>query len=490
MNNFIKALTINANATETLNGQYASTTTASSVLDLYGTVGALRNAEQERILKLFDKAVAEDKFLAAKILFYARDIREGAGERLVFRILLNHAANEYPEMVIPNIPFIGYYGRFDDLYYLMGTKCEDQMWSYMKKQFEQDVENMKVNKPVSLLAKWIKTPDASSDKTRALGILTSKKLGYPNVKVFKSYLKPLRKYLNIVEIAVSANSFETIAYERVPSNAMIKYRDLFLKKDEDRFNKYLEDVKSGAKKINSSTLYPYEFIRKIFFNKNDETMELQWKSLPNYVEDGDNVLVMADVSGSMTCCNYLPLSSSIGLAIYFAERAKGAFHNKFMTFSANPVLDSIAGNSLRDKVHNLNNADWGMDTNLGKAMEVILNSAIESKAKKEEIPKALIVISDMEINCANRGNKLFYDIYRKEFEEAGYEIPNIIFWNVNSLSDVFHATCDIKGVQLVSGHSASAFKNVLACLNQTPVEAMLSVLLSDRYANITVDGID
>lgn len=481
---FVKTLEMETSITETENGQYASMTTGNHVLDLYGTVGALRNADPERVIRLFDAAVSEDKILAAKILFYCRDIREGAGERSVFRTLLNHAANNYPEMIIPNIPLIGFYGRFDDLYYLIGTKCEDEMWRYMSKQFAQDLCNMNEKRPVSLLAKWIKTPDASSEKTRALGILTSQKLGYHNVREFKSHLKPLRKYLNIVEIAVSANSFDTIAYDKVPSNAMMKYRELFMKKDSDRFSNYIEEVKAGNKKINASTIYPYDLIKKVFCGTDDEVVEMQWNNLPNYVEDGSNILVMADVSGSMTCCNGLPLASSIGLAIYFAERAKGIFHNKFMTFSAAPRLESVIGNHLHDKVGHLRCADWGYNTDLAAAMRVILDAAIKSNAKQEEIPKALVIISDMEIDCCS--NRLFYDACKKEYDRAGYELPNIVFWNVNSRSDVFHATCDIKGVQLVSGHSASAFKNVINCLNKTPVEAMLEVLLSDRYEPVTV----
>lgn len=482
---FLKSLEINTAGTYTQNGQYAINTSTNYLLDLYGTIGALRKAEDDRKTKLFDRAVSEDKLLAAKILFHSRDIREGIGERETFRVLLKHAADRYPEMVIPNIPLIGYYGRFDDMYCLIGTKCEAEMWKAMGAQLEKDLANMKAGKPVSLLAKWIKTPDASSEKTRALGILTSQKLGYLNVAAFKKDLKPLRKYLKIVEIDVSANSFETIAYDQVPSNAMMKYRNLFLKKDEARFNQYLEDVKSGNKKINSGTLYPYDFILKIFRAEYDETLELQWKNLPNYVEDGSNVLVMADTSGSMTCCNRMPIASALGLAIYFAERAKGVFHNKFMTFSMRPSLQTIAGANLRDKVFNMEDAHWDMDTNIMAAMRVILKAAKDSNATQEEIPKALVIISDMEFNyCAK--DTLFYDVCKAEYEAAGYKLPNIIFWNVNSMNDIFHATCDTPGVQLLSGHSVSSFKQLLTCIDKTPVEAMMEVLLSERYEPITV----
>ena len=472
--------------TITENGAQCLETSMNHLVDLFGTIGALRNSNVDRIYKLFDLAVAEDKTLAAKIIFYARDIREGLGERNTFRVLLTYAANRYPEMIIPNIPFVGFYGRYDDLYSLIGTKCEDEMWTYMKSQFDKDLENMKANKPCSLLAKWIKTPDASSQNTRKMGIMTSQKLGYKNVAEFKKNLKALRKYLDIVEIKVAANNIDTIVYSKVPSNAMMKYRLLFTKKDADRFNQYLEDVKSGKSEIKTGTLYPYDIILKEFKGEDNDVLEVMWNNLPNYIEDGSNILVMADVSGSMTCCNGLPMASSVGLAMYFAERAKGPFHNKFMTFSHRPDLVEIVGATLSDKVRNVRNSDWGMNTDLDAAFRVILDTATKYNTPAEELPKALVIISDMQIDYCTDIETTFYDKWNKKFAEAGYTIPNIVFWNVNSESNTFHADANKRGVQLLSGHSATTFKTLINNLNSSPLETMMSVLLSERYESIKV----
>ena len=203
-NNFVNQLKKATSFTYTENGAVCLSTSGTGLVDFFSTIGALRNASHNRKYELFDRAMSENKELAAKILFYGRDIREGLGERETFRDLLTYAADRNKEIVVPNIPVIGFYGRFDDLYCLVGTACENEMWAYMKTQFEKDLDNMKNGKSVSLLAKWIKTPDASSKRTRQMGIMTSQKLGYKNVAEFKKDLKALRKYLDIVEIKVSA----------------------------------------------------------------------------------------------------------------------------------------------------------------------------------------------------------------------------------------------------------------------------------------------
>ena len=484
-NSFVENLERNTSFTYTENGAICLDSTSNGLLDLFSTIGAIRQSDDNRKKALFDRAVAEDKELAAKILFYGRDVREGLGERQTFRTLLAYAADKYPEIVVPNIPYIGEYGRYDDLYALIDTKCENKMWSYMQKQFVEDCRNMAEGKSVSLLAKWIKTPDASSKTTRALGIRTAVGMGFgKNIPSYKRQLKALRKYIDVVEIKVSANDFSAISYEKVPSNAMTKYRRLFGTKDADRFAKYLEDVASGKKTINASTLFPYDIVEKILYgHENNKVLEAQWNALPNYVEDGTNVLVMADVSGSMYG---RPMASAIGLAMYFAERAKGPFHNKFMTFSHDPKLESIVGADLESKVRNLHDADWGYNTDLDAAFEVILNTAVKSHTPAEELPRALVIVSDMQIDGCVDATDTFYNTWKAKFESAGYEIPNVIFWNVNSMSNTFHADANIVGVQLLSGHATSTFKTLLDNLDKTAVEAMMSVLLSDRYAPIKV----
>jgi hypothetical protein len=463
----------------------ALNTTSNALLDLFGTIGSLREADDNRIKTLFAEAYNQDPLFATKILFYARDIREGLGERKTFRTLLVYAAEHHPEAIRPNLDLIGVFGRWDDLYSLIGTRLEEDMWAAMKKQFEEDLKNLNDGNAISLLAKWIKTADASSPATRKLGILTAQKLGYP-VYNFKRIVRSMRKHIDIVEAKMSAGKWDEIKYSSVPSRAMSLYRKAFIKHDKDGFEKYLSSVEKGEAKINASTLYPYDIVENYmgYGRKEDRTLEAQWKALPNYVKEGTNALVMADTSGSM---NGRPMATSVGLAIYFAERNTGEYHNMFMTFSERPSIIQVKGETLYQKVRNTMNAPWGMNTNLEAAFERVLEIAVRAHVPQEEMPKAIIVISDMEIdNCGNR-QWSFYDNMADRFAKAGYVIPNIIFWNVNSRHDVFHADKNRKGVQLASGQSVTVFKHVLENLGYNPVEAMEKVINSERYSCITVE---
>lgn len=484
--NFAEALSNESKTTYTENGQKALNTTSDSCLDLFGSIGSLRSRNDSEVERLFAEAYKEDKLLATKILFYARDIREGCGERKTFRTILKYLANYHPEAIIPNLDLIGVYGRYDDLYCLIGTPVENEMWDAMKKQFEEDIENLKHGNAVSLLAKWIKTPDASSKKTRALGIQTALKLGY-SVYKFKRLLRNLRQRIDIVERHMSAGEWDKIKYSEVPSRAMTIYRKAFAKHDPERYSEFVNKALTGEEKINSSTLYPYDIVEKILYkNEDSRTLEAQWRQLPNYVEEGTNAIVMADVSGSMYG---RPMATSIGLAIYFAERNKGAYHNLFMTFSERPDICTVKGDTLNQKIIFLGRANWGMNTDLEAGFRKVLDIAIHNHVAPEDMVKSIIVVSDMEIDHAAYGssrNWLFYDQMKLMYKDHGYEIPNLVFWNVDSRNDVFHADAKRKGVQLCSGQSITTFKQLMGCIGMTPMEMMLKVINSERYEAITV----
>ena len=473
--------------TRTENGAVALNTTSDARLDLFGTIGALRDADENRITTLFSEAYAQDKLFATKIAFYARDIRCGLGERKTFRTIIRYMAENHPEALRPNLDLIGVFGRYDDLYELIGTPLEDDMWKTMKNQFEEDLKNLNEGKAISLLAKWIKTADASSTETRKLGILTAQKLGYP-VYNFKRIVRSMRKQIGVVESLMSAGKWTEIKYPEVPSRAMMIYRRAFAKHDPDGFSEFIHKADKGEVKINASTLYPYDIVEKILYRKeNNKVLEAQWKALPDYIEQGTNALIMADVSSSMSWNGGRPLATSIGLAIYFAERNVGAYHNLFMTFSSNPRIVTLKGETLHQKIVNTAKADWGGSTNLKAAFEKVLDVAEKNNVSQEEMPKAIVVISDMEIDYCGDKNWSFYDKMEKKFRKAGYVIPNVIFWNVNSRHDVFHADATRKGVQLASGQSVTVFKQVLQNLGYNPIEAMENTISSERYNCITVD---
>lgn len=485
--NFSEALTNESRKTYTENGAQAYNSTSNALLDLFGTIGALRNRRWSEVETLVEEAYNADPLFATKIIFYARDIREGCGERDVFRKIIHYLAIKHPETILPNIHLISEYGRWDDLYCLIGTPVEDKMWEVMMLQWNEDIVDYLNKKPISLLAKWIKTPDGSSKETRRLGCITAHKLEYNRISDFKKMLRNLRRWIEVTEVKMTANEWADINYSKVSSNAMNRYRNAFYRHDKERFNDFTLKAINGEVKINSSTLYPYDIVEKVLYhNENSDLLEAQWRQLPNYVEEGTNAIVMADVSGSMMG---RPMATSIGLAMYFAEHNTGAYHNLFMTFSGNPCVVKLKGATLQNKVRFIENANWGYNTNLHSAFEKVLEIAIENNVPQEEMVKSIIVISDMEIDEATsyKSKWSFYDNMREMYMENGYEIPNIVFWNVDSRNNVFHADSKRKGVQICSGQSINTFKQIMGCIGLTPVEMMKKVINSERYSKITID---
>jgi hypothetical protein len=463
------------------------------LVDLFGSIGAFRTRTDSEIETAFSKAFAEDKLLATKMAYYARDIRFGGlGERRVFRVILNFLAKVYPEIAKKNMQYIPTFGRFDDLYEFVGTNIESTMWDLIKAQWVSDVQNMNNHESISVMSKWLKSVNTSSKESSKLGKLTASKLGLSE-KEYRKTLSTLRKYLDVVEIKMSDNKWTSIKYPAVPSKAMNIYRNAFKKHDEDGFNAYIEKVSQGEEKINASTLFPYDILEKmssyssfdIRYVQYDKVLEEQWKALPNYVEGENNVLIMADTSGSMSG---RPMATSVGLAMYFAERNHGVFKDVFMTFSSRPSFVQLKGNTVYEKIKCV--PSIVQNTNLQAAFELILRTAVNNNLTVEDIPKSLVVISDMEFDSATGAYRsdswTFYESMRKMYADKGYEIPNIIFWNVNSRNDVFQVTSDYKGVQLASGQSPSVFKSILKNIGCTPYEAMVNTLNNPVYDCITV----
>ena len=235
---------------------------------------------------------------------------------------------------------------------------------------------------------------------------------------------------------------------------------------------------------------PYDIVEKIMEMtwrgirvKEDDVLEAQWRQLPDYVEAGTNALVIADTSGSMYG---RPMATSVGLAVYFAERNTGPYHNMFMSFSGTSRIQMLKGETLAQKIRSINMRDWANNTNLQAAFSHVLEIAVKNHVAQEDMPKSLIVISDMEIDYCGDKDWTFYEKMARRFRNRGYQIPNIIFWNVASRHDVFHADKNRVGVQLVSGQSAAVFRQVMQCVGLNPVEAMEKIIGSDRYAAITV----
>lgn len=475
---FMDDLAIETSVTLTENGGRALSTTGDKLLNLFAVLGALRTRPTDVIDK-FDAAFRENADLATKMAFYGRDVRGGLGERAVGRLMLRELALLYPEVVVANFKNIVKFGRYDDLFVFFDTSVETDMIEFIKKQLVLDYKCMKSYQQVSLLAKWMPSINASSEHTKALARRFVKALN-TTPREYRKTLSALRKYIDVTEVKMSANKWTDIDYKAVPSNAMSNYGSAFARHDYVGFNRYMDAVKSGDVKINAATLYPYNVIETMYGNR--DVAEAQWKALPNYVEGDNNFLIMADVSGSMMG---RPMATSVGLAIYFAERNHGVFANKFMTFTDIPKIVDVTGNDLFDKYCSVTD-HVGYNTNLEAAFDAILSTAVRTKCPQADLPKALVIISDMEINAWNGGSLTFTEEMRKRFSEYGYEMPKLVYWNVDSRKDTFLASKNDPNAILVSGQSASTFKNLIKGIDLSAYEIMVQTLDDPRYDYVVV----
>jgi hypothetical protein len=471
---FIDSLQQNTNKQSyTANGALSNTSTLDPLLDFFSNAGAMRGRESDAV-SLFNKAYAVDPTNAMRCLFYLRDVRGGQGERSVFRAVLDTLDEETVNKVAQYIPE---YGRWDEVPFTPATMVA------LKSQLEADEANMKAGKPVSLLAKWLPSENTSSNATHRKAIELYRAWGL-KASQYRKRVVALRKYIKLLEQSMSAREWAEIQYDKLPTQAHRKHIKAFKRHDDERYGEYLGKVEKGEAKINSSASFTYEIYDMVHADwqgTNERTANAMWKALPDYT-NGQNALVLADVSGSMSG---RPMSISVSLALYFAERNEGPFKDYFLTFTGKSRLQKITGNTLSEKMNSIERADWSMNTNLQSAFDAILKAAQDSNATADEMPKTLYIISDMQFDQATgRNDETNLEVAERKFREAGYELPHIVFWNANSYGDEAPATKFNNRVTLISGSNQSTFQYVVA--GKTPMESMLDILNSDRYAQISV----
>lgn len=499
INNLNNVLDEEFNVSVTENGAIGYRTTGKDLLDMNFNVSSFRNVLPKSIAKKFNKAFFEDKMLAIKWMFFAGDVRGGLGERRLFRILLQYLAENELEIALKLLPLVPEYTRWDNLLPLLDTELKLDVCALIKTQLDSDVQNMKDNKSVSLLAKWLPSINATSSVTKSYAKILVKELGLTE-REYRKLLSTLRAYLDVVEVKMSSGKWDEIKYEAVPSRANLIYNGVFIRNDEERRRAYLASLEKGETTINAGVLFPHDIVYKYapefkVLSKKDVTLEELWKALPNYVEGNSSTICVADGSGSMcahvgksmvTC-----LAVANALAIYFAERCSGVFKDKYITFSENPQLvDLSKGKTLRDKIRIALSYDEVANTNIEAVFDLILASAVKGNMKQEDLPSNVLILSDMEFDCAtsfdythgDEGLKLFDEIALK-YKEYGYKLPRLIFWNIYSRTSTIPLKENKLGVALVSGFSPVVMKMVLSN-KLDPFECLLEQLNAPRYDKI------
>ena len=498
----------NPNVSITENGAVGLKTTGKALLDLNFKLSSLRNVSEDLIWSEFLKAYNEDPVMATVWLFFARDVRQGCGERRVFRVIISRLAYENPNMVVNLLGLIPEYGRWDDLLEIFcgNVPCcvHEAAYEVFRKQFEEDLENEKAGKPISLLAKWVYSTVTSSKETRRKAEILRNKMGYTPRQYRKTFAR-LRKYIDVTEQKMSANEWGEIDYESVPSKAGLQYRDAFNRHDPHRYERYLENVRDGKAKMHADVVFPYEvvhaYMSEDWYRQTkpyDETLELKWKNLPNTVTEDNGTLVVVDGSGSMssrigntqTTCHDVARS----LGIYFSERLLGAFKDSFITFSANPKLIRFNGvDTLKSKLEILIREDECSNTNIERTFDLILKTAVDNHMKQEEIPANILIVSDMEFDACRRSydwegygmrqsdfNKTLFAEIAEKWRNAGYKLPRLVFWNVCSRTGTIPVSENEMGVALVSGFSPMIADMVMSG-ELDPYKILVDKLRNPRY---------
>jgi len=450
-------------SSRTANGMKARKSTANACVDLFYNIGASRG---KNIIPAFTAAYVENPVIAGRIALWSRDVRGGAGERKIFRdVLLELTKNDTDRArsLMAKVPELG---RWDDLLVLIGTDLESSAFEMIKNAL--DAKN-------GLCAKWMPRQGDVAVKLRNF-------LGYTP----KRYRKTLVELTKVVEQQMCAKEWDKITYDHVPSVAASRYQKAFTKHDPEGYQKYRDGLATGETKVNASTLYPYDVIKSL--RMGDEKVSLaQWEALPNYVGDA-NILPMVDVSGSMHCpaggsgskSGTMCIDVALSLGLYLADKNKGKFKNTFLTFSHQPQLLHLKGN-LVQKMYQMDGSDWGMSTNLHAAFNKVLSVAVENNVPQSEMPETILILSDMQFNqCTNYDDSAMEMIARK-YTDKGYELPKIVFWNLNASYGNVPVKSNHPNVGLISGFSPAIMKSVLAAEDFTPEGIMMKTIMVDRY---------
>lgn len=472
MSALLNAIERNQNFTTTENNAASLKSTLKATVDFFGLGGALRNTSDEAVIQLFSKAFAEDSLTAMKVLFYIRNVRGGQGERKTFRTCFAWLAKEYPDVAIKNLDNVVEFGRWDDLFCTRGTMIWSNyviqmIWSEWSKEGK-----------TSLMYKWLPSENASSKTTKEIATDIRTAFGLTS-REYRKKLSAKRAELDVVERKMCSNNWEQINYKGVPSKAALNYKGAFERHDGARYAQFIADVKSGKTTINSGTLYPYNIVEKCFVGDESSTLDVLWNALPNYIEDDSNSIVVADVSGSMSG---RPMSVSISLAMYISERNKSSFKDFFITFSETPTLQKVIGNNIREKVNNLQQADWGMSTNLEAVFDLVLNTAVEKNVPATDMPTRIYIVTDMEFNQAcNNADLTLFQVIEDKYKAAGYKQPELVFWNVNARKIHAPVYSDELGTCMVSGCSPAILTSLLANKTLTSEQIMFDTINNKMY---------
>ena len=464
MNSFVNAVNTVPKTVRTENGMKTFESSKSDLVDLFFTIGASRGKD---LSTQFARALAQDETLALRLLMWARDVRGGAGERDVVRKILLNLEKTNPAALARVLPHLAEFGRWDDLLIFKTKEIKD-------KAFTMIGDALRARN--GLAAKWMPRQGPVAVEIRNFFGMSP-----------KFYRKSLVALSKTVEQNMCANDWTNIEYGHVPSLAASRYQKAFKKHDAEGYEAYKAKLVTGEAKVNAAAVYPYDVIKSYKFGGDATVVQAQWDALPNYIGD-ELVLPMCDVSGSMSTpvggnANLTCMDVCVSLGLYLADKNTGPFKDMFLTFSGKSKIEILKGNLL-SKLAQLQKADWDMNTNLNAAFNEVLRVAVAGKVDAKDMPKYILIMSDMQFDACARHDDSAMQMIERKYADAGYSVPNIVFWNLNARAGQSPVKFDKKGTALVSGFSPAILQSILAAEDLDPVSVMIKTICSPRYAVI------
>lgn len=485
------------NFTSTANGAVALKSSGNDIVNFFMMMS--RGVDYKTIKKYMKKCWVIDPIKTVAVIFNSRDRTNGKKEKKISNLAMLWLRFYKPETYKLNIlKYINKYGSWKDATYLsyisfFKKSLPNYELTLIAEQLKIDKNNLdNGNDNISLCAKWASSENDRNDKKRGMAKNIAG-LIYPNdinntdnkkmEKYRKNYLTPLRKKIKIIETKMCNNEWNTINYQAVPAVASNRYKKAFMKHDEERYTKFIQDVKAGKKKINTTGILPHELVKYYMDlkTKNDslshtysdvstekyevnETIEIMWNKLVEDIKTSGNLeglISVSDVSGSMYCNNNIPILVSISLGLLISQCNKGAFNNKIISFSEKPQIFNVEGTTLFERFNSILNMEAGLSTNFEAVSDLILKHAIAYKIPQENMIKKIVVLSDMQFNLASNKNETIetlHDFIVKKYTTAGYNAPDFIYWNLNSRDNTFPVESNKEGTAIVSGFSEQLLK--------------------------------
>ena len=526
----------NDNKTLTENGAVTYAGFGDKLIDLNNAVMTLRNKSDNEVKRLFEEVYNEDPKSAVKWLFQVGDIREGKGERRTFNLGMDFLSENHPDVAIQMIPLIPEYARYDYATRLIRSdnkEVADAALKFTVDQVKADRDALKNNGSPSLLAKWLPSIQTKDKEERKIAFAIEKTMGLDH-KQYRKMLSEIRDHLNIIEKNLSTHTMDKVNFEHLTSHQNLKFSEAFQRHCPEERKDYLQKVMAGEAKMNAGVVYPYEIIHRyragsygsyaLKTQQYNMDLEAMWKMLPDKVKGDNSTIVIRDGSGSMmssinsnttaTC-----LEVATALAIYFAEHQSGDMKDKYITFSANPeVVDMSHLTTLKEKIDLSYQQTDCTNTNMEKTCQLLLDTFKQNHIPNDEIPKNMLIVSDMEFDEATRPRRnlwssryqneqeassydgwtdTLFESIQKQWKEEGYELPRLIFWQVNANRALAPVIDNDRGLIVLSGFSTNTLDMVLSGdfektvidretgeekkVTLTPQEQLEKILAQERY---------